>query len=593
MLVLLAVFGNATGSTSKASAAKNGEICAVYVGLDDPSIAFQDTTKGPSGEFDIFMPEEGSIVVVAQIMGPKSGENTTDDEYNVDVENADGDAVITHELEDTTTSGLVKLAKPSKLASEVPELDPADFSTGLNDELAEMGWDPEADFDDDLKGCDKGVDDHVVVVVVKCERNGAGQFTVSFSDDDDPDNSAGIDIICLGQENTSTIDANPATVEIVPAIGSVAHSFIRLIMTDVNGNPSFPFSDREILWTTDRCAIEVGSASAGPGEGSVSWEGNTTGTGDSPFGDGWEGAENLFRTQGLVNSPVWGNAVENSAFALVAAPDSTSQSDSQVAFMVTSSTGTERTVGGAILHCEPNHTFAGGTATPGVATVTAIVERHGSKSSEAVDHIYTVKVTVVGPPASITVSASPTELRCGEKAAIVVVIKDAIGQNVSDHTQFEAVTNAGGVLGGTGAVIGFAGPVVPISSTVSETFGGTATFFLLTSEQHTGPYEVVVTTGGNHVTSAGNLLGLFSSPPLSVQTTVRCTIPVVAAAAPAPAPTITAPRTGDLGTTAIRPPSTGDAGLADSSSSSWLLFAVAGAVAFSLVGLATVKVTRR
>jgi hypothetical protein len=221
-------------------------------------------------------------------------------------------------------------------------------------------------------------------------------------------------------------------------------------------------------------------------------------------------------------------------------------------------------------------------------TVTAIVEQDGA------DDIFTAKITLVGPPATITVNASPAELRCGEKAQIDVVVKDSIGQNVSDHTQIEAVTNAGGVLGGTGAVIGFAGPVVPISSTVAETFGGTTTFFLLTSEQHSGPYEVVVTTGGANVTAATNLGGLFSSPPISVQTTVRCSIPVVAAAAPvAPVPTVTAPRTGDLGTGTIRPPSTGGAGLADSSSSSWALVAIAGVVVFSLAGLATVKVSRR
>jgi hypothetical protein len=160
---------------------------------------------------------------------------------------------------------------------------------------------------------------------------------------------------------------------------------------------------------------------------------------------------------------------------------------------------------------------------------------------------------------------------------------------VSEHTRVEAVTNAGGVLGGTGAVAGNAGPVVPISSTVAETFSGVATFYLLTSEQHSGPYEVVVTTGGSG--SVTNLLGgVFSTPPVSAQATVSCTIPTVAAPVAPVAPTVTAPRTGQ-GT--ISPPNTGDAGLvATADSSSWALFAAVGAVAFAVAGFATLKFAR-
>ena len=88
--------------------------------------------------------------------------------------------------------------------------------------------------------------------------------------------------------------------------------------------------------------------------------------------------------------------------------------------------------------------------------------------------------------------------------------------------------------------------------------------------------------------------GVFSTQPVSAQVTVTCTIPAPVAAAPA----ITAPRTGQgtgtvAGTgTGITPPNTGDAGLADSSSS-WLLFAIGGVFALSLAGFATVKVARR
>jgi hypothetical protein len=197
-------------------------------------------------------------------------------------------------------------------------------------------------------------------------------------------------------------------------------------------------------------------------------------------------------------------------------------------------------------------------------------------------------VTIVGPPAAIVVQASPTSLTCGEKATITVTVKDAIGQNVSDHTRVEIITNLGGVLGGTGAAAGFSLPTTPISSTAADTFGGVATAYLLTSNAHAGPYEVLATSGGTAVDDSGTptyLGGVFSTPPVTAQTTVTCAL-----TAPAPAATITAPATG----TGITPPSTGDAGLlSERSGSNWLLFALAGsAVALALAGL-TVKVARR
>jgi len=64
--------------------------------------------------------------------------------------------------------------------------------------------------------------------------------------------------------------------------------------------------------------------------------------------------------------------------------------------------------------------------------------------------------------------------------------------------------------------------------------------------------------------------------------TVECTVAVAAAA-----PAATAPRTGQ----GITPPSTGDAGLASSNSSSMTLIAIAGAVALIATGFA-LKVVR-
>ena len=200
----------------------------------------------------------------------------------------------------------------------------------------------------------------------------------------------------------------------------------------------------------------------------------------------------------------------------------------------------DETTASALLDCsDPT------TATPGPATVTAIVEKSGS------DIVISTVVTVVGPPVAngLTVVASPEDgLICGEKATIIITVVDAIGQNVSDHTRVEVITNFGGVLAAPGAVAGALGLVTPLSSTVVETFAGTAEVFLITSDTHVGNYEVLVTTGG-HI-SAGGPEGAVYGPPFSTQVTVTCS-------EAAPAPEIIAPSTGG----GITPPSTGDAGL--------------------------------
>jgi hypothetical protein len=242
--------------------------------------------------------------------------------------------------------------------------------------------------------------------------------------------------------------------------------------------------------------------------------------------------------------------------------------------------------------------------------------------------VLTASITVVGPPASITVAAAPTSLNCGEKATITVTVKDSAGQNVSDRTRVELVTNFGGVIGGTTATLGpvgiTGGNVYPVSSSSAETFNGVATAYLLTSTDHVGPYEVVAAAGGSvmasngylapwyapGVSSAANLTpnisayfpwyanqGLLSyspsSAPVNAQATVTCTVPGAPAAA-APAPVVTAPRTGQgpADAFAIRPPNTGDAGLATSSSSSLALFAGL-MVVLTVSGVAVATVTRR
>jgi hypothetical protein len=402
--------------------------------------------------------------------------------------------------------------------------------------------------------------DKFVIVDVTCISPGI--FDITFSSDDETDDNLSKRVTCRGAPSSlSTISASPTTVEIVPALGNVSHSLITVTLLDSKGNPAGP--GYEVDFTTNRCSVESSGV-------------DTV--------DEWLAAATVFRN---LNAAVPSTAADiESSPAATAAVDPVRQADQMVSIQLPPTPASPTldgvaqgaSVAGTVLGCNPGDAVP--TATPGVATVTAIIEVLNGQ-----DIVLSTNVTVVGPPASITVAANPTTLRCGEKATITAVIRDSIGQNVSEHTRAESVTNQGGVLGGTGAVAGLAGPVVPLSSTVTETFGGVATFFLLTSENHSGPYEVVVTSGGSGAVT-GSLGGVFSTPPVSAQVTVTCTIPVVAAPV-APAPTVTAPRTG----TGIQPPNTGDAGLADSSGSS--LWLIAGVVAFALAGAATLKFARR
>lgn len=456
---------------------------------------------------------------------------------------------------------------------EIGDLDVAeigDFTPGLVNGLNDYGFDDgygwgctgdgEGDDAGDLIGYEG-----IALVIVECDD--VDTYTVSFFSENDDEINGSIEVDCVGGSDEAVITARPTSVEITPSFANVAHSLITVTLTDDEGEPSFP--GENVVFFTDRCAIET-----------------------SAINDASEYAAvfPLYRDLNAL-APITAREVELDDSSTTA-PDSNRQQDEVLAYQIANG----NTVATAILHCDPIHAPG---VTPGVATITAVVDVDDANQGDD-DLVVKTTVTVVGPPAAngVTVTASPATLLCGEKATISVDVKDSIGQPVSDHTLIEAVTNAGGVLGGTGAVIGFGGPVVPVSSTIAETFGGKATFYLLTSTAHVGKYEVVVTTGGgggvtgqlygshgydysdlySYYHDTVNVLGgLFTTAPISVQVTVECTVP----AAPAPAaPTTTGPATGQ----GIRPPSTGDAGLA-TSESSFSLTLIAGAAVAAIVAV--------
>jgi hypothetical protein len=445
-----------------------------------------------------------------------------------------------------------------------------DVPNGVNNDIAAQFRDAITDQceDGDLPVIIEG-DGGIGLVDVTCEE--AGDFILSVQLNVVPMGGKAneIEVTCVGEVDEGVITATPNKIEIVPALGSLPVSLIVVSLLDENGDPVS--GEHIVTFTTDLCKFydEDGIEDE---DGDVTLESVVA-------------ALEVF-DEFDDNHPESIAAVADWYFDLPLA-DRDDDSNDVPSVKLTDDIGEgdlfeeDDNLAVILLDCFDEN------FKPGVANVCFDLDL------EDQDIDGCVKVTVVGPPAKVTATAAPATLLCGEKATIVVEVLDAANQPVSDHTRVEAVTNIGGVLAGTGAVAGLSGPVVPVSSTVGETFAGKSTFYLLTSDTHTGPYEVVIASGGGGSVAgwgAGGLGGVFSTPPQVTQVTVTCTQPV-AAAPSAPAPTVTAPRTG---TGVVTPPNTGDAGLADQSAgSSFALILVAGVVAFSVAGLATLKISRR
>lgn len=376
---------------------------------------------------------------------------------------------------------------------------------------------------------------------------------------------------CRGTVTTLTPVVRPSTVEIIPARSNTSHSLISVVLTATGGTLA---AHSEVQWTTDRCRIEAFGSDGAGGVSFATIRSLALQLNPASPQTYWDFE---FSAGSIVNALQWGTV-----------PDTTPQIDAASSFDFPGAgiTG-NAVVASAILACNP---VAAPGLTPGPANVTICA------TAPSPDLCTTVQITVIGPPAAVTATASPSTVRCGERVTITGTVRDSIGQNVSDHTRVELVTNLGGVIAGTGAVAGWSGPVVPISSTVAETFGGTYTAFLLTSETHSGPYEVVVTTGGTVSTdpawqgplrsAVSNVLGgQFSTPPVNAFVNVTCTVPAPAA----PTAPVTAPSTGG----GIVPPSTGDAGLAETAGMNFMLVGLAAAVALALAGGLGFKLIRR
>jgi hypothetical protein len=476
------------------------------------------------------------------------------------------------DLADDLEKYLIKLGLDEYEANQIAQdVESLCGDTSEGDSNANDACDPDVDGSDDdpVEGEDYAIcdwdtwdfdgEDAYALVDVTCDD--AGVFDLSFADSGLNPESAQIEVTCVGEVDEGVITATPTKVEIVPAMGSVSQSLIVVNLLDADGNPVE--EGVNVTFTTTLCEFDDEDGLTGVLD--LDELKDVLDIFDDYDGNDAESAEEITE---------WFNEVYNPE-------DPDDESNDVEAVTLDDDAGAfdeDDTIAAIILNCDDED------IKPGIAEVCFDI----NLEDQDVDGC--VKVTVVGPPAKVTAAAAPASVICGEKATISVEVLDAANQPVSDHTRVEAVTNIGGVLAGTGAVAGQAGLVTPVSSTVAETFNGKATLYLVTSDAHTGPYEVVLASGGSGSVNTG-LGGVFSTPPQVTQVTVACTQPAATAAPAAPAPTVTAPRTG-TGVT-IAPPNTGDAGLADSSGSSWALIAVAGVVAFSVAGLATLKLSRR
>jgi hypothetical protein len=325
--------------------------------------------------------------------------------------------------------------------------------------------------------------------------------------------------VYCGPPTGLNLTITPTTVESFPAAFNTAHALIRIEITSSSNGPVLPFT--EVTVSVDRCAIAPGPDNQ----------------------DDRDEAFDLFDSA-PIKAYLTLHAFANSY-------PGTQQSVTLEAFDVDANGDDVPD------HSEVLAIFHAEGCEAGPATVSASVDRVSPlKDLEA-----EATITVVGPPAFVTVTAAPTELICGEKAEITVSVTDALNHGVSDNTPVEVITNHGGVLAGTGSSLFSDQPVNPLSSTTVEVFDGLGTAYLLTSPEHVGPYEVLAATGA--ISDFGEAIG--DTARVTSQATVTCTLPEDTE--------ITAP---DTGVGDIRPPNTGDAGLAGGASNDTLLAVVGG-----------------
>jgi hypothetical protein len=384
-------------------------------------------------------------------------------------------------------------------------------------------------------------DTDLIAITFSCEAAGLQDISI-IQDDTDDDFAFGI--MCKGDPANISLTVAPDRIESSPALGNISLSLIRAEVTDSAGLPLLPGTVAEV--TASSCALSIPPIDTQQDRDDLV----------DLFAAYKDHPEQFFDDIDLLAQAA--DVQGASVLVPVVEVDTNDPPD------------------GVPNHSEVLALFHAEGCEPGPVTVTVRVEG-GTNDVEA-----TATITVVGPVAFITIAASPTQLICGEKSEITVTATDKVNQQVSDHTFIEVVTNWGGVLGGTGSSLTVGGPVDPVSNTTITLLKGTGKAFLLTSDTHIGQYEVLAASTASYF-----LRNVENHAPIAAQVTVTCTN-----GTPTP---VTAPNTGTGASTGtIRPPNTGDAGLAAASNSSnAMLYVIAGAIAFVMAGLASIRYARR
>jgi hypothetical protein len=517
-------FIGAFGSTPSASAAWiDGDVCEVdwwtpdNVGQDIDDSVFDDGQDNYVGAV-----ENGGYVAVVFRLYEDSLFDMPNVTVRIDSETGSARFVEKAEIVDEEDGGLaVDLVLLNGTGTTVVDTIDPDTDDGepeyftdpdgnpvddINDWLESVAGLPGFVADPDENACG-GPEDLWGMFAFECIEAGYVHIDILTPDDTEEEGATG-KFFCYGQPDKATIAASRTTVETDPTevdSSSYGQSIITVTVEDQFGDR---IDGAEVTFSTDNCTFDA------------------TADGD------------ITPAAGGTTVTVWSDTDTTSDLNFV--------SDNPL----------EKDAGTA--EVELDCTKASGK--PGVANITAIVQRPGS------DIVLKTTVTVVGPTSAtgLTLTLTPDDVECGETILATATAVDALGQPVSAGTSIYFTTDtSSGVVGGEEGAQGYA-----------ASDEGEASVLIATDPGNPGIHTVIAYT----MDSNGRVLAQVSE-------TYTCD----GAVAPV-APTVNPPTTG-TGTGSITPPNTGDAGLAAGSTSS-SLFVIAGAVAFVLAGLASVRFAR-
>jgi hypothetical protein len=549
MVGFIGAFG--AGSVPSAQAV-DGDICAINTSMvssdgavGDPAVDY--VTLPGLQEGLVFRVEDTGAFdvpnVEVRIDSETGSARITSKAEITDVVNPDGPAIEEQHVDHV-------LVIPSVLTQVVDTIDPdsdpdepgyftdpdgndVDGISGWLEEVAGFINVPSDDIDDPTHP-DCGDDDDTVgedawgFIDFECIE--AGTFHIDIlTPDDTEETGMTIKVLCIGQADSASIKTQRTTLETHPtgvAPSGFAESIITVTVED-------QFGDRldgvEVTLTTDNCTFAR--------------DPNTL------FGD----------APSFISPAGGGKTVTIHTDTDFDEPASGNQATDDEEFLADNPLETFAGTAEAILDCGT----PGPTGTPGVANITAVVQREGS-DIVLTDLTGDDAIKVVGQTSAsgLTLVLDPDEVECGEVIKATAKALDSTGAPVSPGTEvlFTTDTSSGIVGGSEGAQGGL------------TTVSGEVSVLIATDPGNPGIHTVIAYV----INAAG-------TPSAQASATYECE----GAVAPA-APTVAPPATG---TGTITPPSTGDAGLATGSTSA-TLFVIAGAVAFILAGLASVRFAR-